>query len=46
MIKVKVFIIDSYNKYCKEGNEVKIFWVNRRPWCIREVEMEWGTPVV
>lgn len=43
---MKVYIIDSYNQYCKEGNEKSIHWVGGRTWCIREVEMEWGYPVI
>ena len=43
---MKVFIIDTFDKYRREGNEKSIHWVSGRPWCIREVEMEWGVPKI
>ena len=30
----------------RQGNEKSIHWVNGRPYCIREVEMEWGVPKI
>ena len=41
---MKVFVIDRYEKYMRQGNEVSIHWVRGIPYCIREVEMEWGLP--
>lgn len=46
MIIVKVYIVDIYEKYMRQGNEKSIHWVNGRPYCIREVEMEWGVPKI
>ena len=43
---MKVYIIDVYEKYRKEGNEVSVHWIGGRQWCIREVEMEWGLPQI
>ena len=43
---MKVYIVDVYDKYRQEGNEKSIYWIGGRTWCIREVEMEWGLPVV
>lgn len=43
---MKVYIIDKYEKYMVQGNEVSIHWVHGVPFCIREVEMEWGLPQI
>ena len=43
---MKVYIIDTYNKYMRQGNEKSIHWVHGYPYCIREVEMEWGLPIL
>ena len=43
---MKVFIVDVFDKYRREGNEKSIHWVGGRQWCIREVEMEWGVPKI
>ena len=36
---MKVYIIDTYDKYMKQGNEKAVYWVHGLPYCIREVEM-------
>ena len=43
---MKVYIIDTYDKYMKQGNEKAVYWVHGLPYCIREVEMQWGLPVI
>ena len=43
---MKVYIIDTFDKYRREGNEKSVHWVGGRAWCIREVELEWGVPKV
>ena len=43
---MKVYVIDIYEKYMRQGNEKSIHWVHGIPYCIREVEMEWGLPVL
>ena len=43
---MKVYILDTYEKYMRQGNEKSIHWINGRPYCIREVEMEWGVPKI
>ena len=45
-MKMKVYIIDTYDKYMKQGNEKAVYWVHGIPYCIREVEMKWGLPVI
>lgn len=45
-MKVKVYIIDNYERYMRQGNEISIHWVRGKQYCIREVEMEWGLPVL
>lgn len=44
VIKVKVYVVDIYEKYMRQGNEKSIHWINSMPYCIREVEMDWGVP--
>lgn len=39
-----VFIIDIYNKYQHNDNCRKIFKLNNREYCIREVTLDWGQP--
>ena len=43
---MKVYVIDVYKKYMRQGNEISVHWVRGRPYCIREVEMDWGIPQV
>lgn len=39
-----VYIIDTYNKYDRNINVVHTFFIDGRPYCIREVTLEWGEP--
>ncbi len=40
------YIIDLYNPYSRDNNVKKIFTLNQRQWCIREVECKNGLPLL
>ena len=46
VIYMKTYIIDQYYPFMREGNEVSVHWVHNIRVCIREVELEWGVPVL
>lgn len=42
-----VFIVDIYNPYSPYNNDVrKVFIINSKQICIREVTMSWGMPEI
>ena len=42
----KAYIIDSYSPFFKQGNEKYITEVGEHQFCIREVELNWGIPII
>lgn len=41
-----VYLIDTYDKYFKQGNEVYLFTFNEVPYCVRKTKLEWGLPIL
>lgn len=41
-----VFILDKYNPYAKNTGVKLIFSLYNKEYCIREVELEWGKPIL
>lgn len=39
-----VFILDSYDKYHDRDKIRKVFYMNNRWWCIKEIILSWGIP--
>lgn len=44
-IKQTVFLIDIYNKFSSD-KIVSTFKINNREYCIKEVELMWGAPIL
>lgn len=44
-IKQTVFLIDIYNKFSSD-KVVSTFKINNREYCIKEVELMWGAPIL
>ena len=40
-----VYIVDLYNPY-RDKDIKEIFYINERYWVVKEVNLEWGLPVL
>lgn len=42
-----VFIVDTYNEFAADISKVRyVMNLNGKKWCIKEVELEWGKPIM
>lgn len=41
-----VFVIDWYDRYHDKDKVRKVFFMNGRWWCLKEITLNWGLPIL